>query len=352
MKGRIRVVIGILLSILLLWWALRDVSAAEVIHRIRAVEPTAFTLAIGVALAGFWIRAFRWRILLLPIDRNIPFQPLLGATFIGFAANNLLPARVGEFARAYALARLTQVRVASAFATLVIERLLDGLVVVALLFAAMAHPDFPAPDAGGGLNIRGVAILAASLVALAVAGLFLAVTSPGTAARLARAGTRMLPTRTHDPILAALRSFAIGLAVLRSPALFLTSLLLALGQWIFLAVSFLLGFRAFGIDHVPFSGAVLLQSVISLAVALPSSPGFFGPFEAAARAGLALWGVPGEQAISFAIGFHIAGFLPVTLIGIYYLWRLDLSWSEVRQSEIVVEDDIDAGARTGVADRR
>src|SRR5690606_38631348 len=117
--------------------------------------------------------------------------------------------------------------------------------------------------------------------------------------------------------------------VLRSVPLFVASALLAVGQWLFTAVSFVVAFRAFGIDLVPFSGAVFLQSVISLAVALPSSPGFFGPFEAAARVGLSLWGVAADKAVSFAVGFHIGGFIPVTVIGIYYVWRLNLRWREM-----------------------
>jgi glycosyltransferase 2 family protein len=248
---------------------------------------------------------------------------------------------VGEFARAFALSRFTGMRPEAAFATLVIERLLDGIILVGLLFGAMASPAFPPVAQIGGVNLRAAASVVAGLMALIVIGLFGMVVARRHAVRLAYALTALLPSRLREPALVGLRSFSSGLAVLRSPRLFIASVLLALFQWVFLALSFLLGFRAFGIDDVPFSGAVFLQSLISLAVALPSSPGFFGPFEAAARAGLGLWNVPGEQAISFAIGYHIAGFLPVTLIGVYYVWRMGLSWSDVRHSEEVVEDGME-----------
>ncbi|HUE96378.1 MAG TPA: lysylphosphatidylglycerol synthase domain-containing protein, partial [Longimicrobiaceae bacterium] len=116
MKRRIRTAVGILLSLLLLAWALRDVSYAEVAQHTRSADYRLFSLSIVIALSAFWIRAFRWGILLLPASGRIPFRPLLAATFIGFAVNNLLPARVGEFARAFSLARLSAVPVASAFA--------------------------------------------------------------------------------------------------------------------------------------------------------------------------------------------------------------------------------------------
>ena len=118
------------------------------------------------------------------------------------------------------------------------------------------------------------------------------------------------------------------------------------------AASYYLAFLSFGIREVPFSGAVFLQSLISLAVAIPSSPGFFGPFEAAARVGLGLWDVPVEKAVSFAVGYHIAGFIPVTVIGIYYVWRLNLSWREVRHSEETVEEDVESDAASSAAENR
>lgn len=331
MTGKLKAAAGIILSVLLLAWALRDVSFAEVASHLRNANYGLFALAILVQVSGMWLRAARWGVLLLPIARGVPFRPRLAATFIGFAVNNILPARLGEFARVYSLGKVTPVPVASAFATLVIERLFDGIVLVALLFLAMAAPGFPAGGEGG-LGVQSAA-LGVALVMLGIgASLYFAVVAPVRAARYAKAITGRLPHRLRDPVTSALRSFATGLGVLRSPRLFVVSAVLAVVQWVALAFSFLFAFRAFGIDQVPFSGAIFLQSLISLAVAVPSSPGFFGPFEAASRIGLAMWDVPAGQAISFAIGFHIGGFIPVTVIGLYYIWRMNLSLSAMREA--------------------
>ncbi|HUE95690.1 MAG TPA: lysylphosphatidylglycerol synthase transmembrane domain-containing protein, partial [Longimicrobiaceae bacterium] len=134
MSSRVRAALGIVLSLLLLAWALRDVSFGEVARRIRDADYLLFALAIAITLSSFYIRALRWGVMLLPVAGKVAFRPLQAATFIGFAINNILPARIGEFARVYSLAKLTEVRAGSAFATLVIERLLDGIVLVALLF--------------------------------------------------------------------------------------------------------------------------------------------------------------------------------------------------------------------------
>jgi hypothetical protein len=97
------------------------------------------------------------------------------------------------------------------------------------------------------------------------------------------------------------------------------------------ALAFWIGFRALGID-VPYSAANFLQGIIAIGVAPPSSPGFFGVFEAAAKVGLEVYGVPGGQAVSWAIGFHIPSFIPITLIGLYYFARLGLHFSDSRRS--------------------
>jgi uncharacterized protein (TIRG00374 family) len=351
MPRHLRTVIGILLSVLLLWWALRDVSAAEVAHELRAADPVLFALSILVTLGGFGFRALRWGILLTPAHPGVRFRPRFASTVIGFAANNLLPARVGEFARAYALTRFSSVTIGASVATLVIERLLDGLVLVALLFASMAATSFPLAVEIGGVDPRGAARVVAVVMAGGTIGLFAIVLAPRRAIRLAEAiAARLLPERLRRPAVAGVKAFLDGLLVLKDGRLFATSVALAMAQWMFTAVSFLLAFRAFGIDQVPFSGAVFLQSLISLAVALPSSPGFFGPFEAAARLGLGVWSVGSAKAVSFAVGYHIGGFIPVTVMGIYYVWRYGLRWRDVRHSDEAVE--VEVGAEMGGADVR
>ncbi|MBA2671837.1 MAG: flippase-like domain-containing protein [Gemmatimonadetes bacterium] len=339
MRKHVRTVIGIALSVLLLGWALRDVSPAAVAHEIRNVDPLLFIAAIVLTLCGFWFRAVRWGIFLLPTGR-VPFRPRFASTLIGFAANNILPARIGEFARALSLTKLTEVRLGTSLATLVVERLFDAIVVIGLLFAAMSVPSFPAGTIAG-VDPR----VAARVIALLMFGVGLAlgvlVVAPRRSIALAeRISNAIVPERARHPLLGALRSFIGGLAVLRSGRLFLVSLVLATAQWLFTALSFLVGFRAFDIQDVGLAGALFLQSLIALSVAIPSSPGFFGPFEAAAKLGLGLWEVDSDKAISFAVGFHLGGFIPTTLIGLYYVWRLNLSWSQVKHSEEMAEEAV------------
>lgn len=352
MTLKLKSAVGIAVSLLLLWWALRDVSFLEVAHHVMVADPILFGIAIAIATSGLAVRALRWRLLLLPLSPSVPFRARYAATSIGFAANNLLPARVGEFARALALGRLTGLPVGGVFGSLALERAFDGVALLLLFFIALMGSVPVDPGAAAGLAVVGVvgtAIILGVLLPLALA-------PERSLVFVERVGARLLPGAIRRPVLDAAHAFVQALALVRSVRLLLLSFLWAMGQWLYLALSFHLALRAFGITEVSFLGAVFLQSLVGFAVAIPSSPGFFGPFEAVTKLGLAIWGISAGKAISFAIGFHIGGFIPVTLIGMWYVWRMEIRWSEMERSDTVVEEEVEhdtvAAARSADAEGR
>ena len=327
MKGRLRVAASLAVTAFFLWLALHDVDWAQVRAHLRSANWLYLALSVLVATLSIHVRALRWKALLAPLDPGVPFQPRVAGTAVGFAANNLIPARVGEFVRAMVCGKLARLPVSAVFATLVVERVLDGLVTVALLFTVMALPGFPSPEkAASALN----AVRFLSLV-IAVMGVVVIVLAlmPRRSLRMAEAAAGVLPARARRPLLKVFESFIGGLAVLRDPRLLAVSVGWAVFQWLFMPLSIYFGCRAFGIAEPGYRGALFLQCVINLAVAIPSSPGFFGPLEAAAVYGLGLWGVDESRAASFAIGYHLGGFIPVTLLGLWYVQKLDLSWKEL-----------------------
>jgi glycosyltransferase 2 family protein len=341
MRFNWKTVVGTVLSVGLLGAMFLLVDFQEVVEQLRQADPFWFTLAVIVATLSIPVRALRWKVMLHPVAPGMPFHPRNAATAIGFAANNVLPARAGEFARAFVLGRLTGIPVTAALGTLVVERIFDGLVIVALLFVAMAMPQFPAGMIAG-VDPRNAAALVALAMATVGVVLFALVYAPKRTVRIIESLVhRLLPVRFQRFVLEVLHSFLRGVAVLRSPRLFVLSLLWALGQWVFLALSYYFALLAFGITAPGFAGAVFLQSLVSLAVAAPSAPGYVGTFHAGAVLGLSLWGVGAEKAVSFAIAFHIGGFIPVTLLGAYYVWRLNLSWNQIEASQDEVEHEIE-----------
>jgi len=337
-----KAVLGILLSIGLLWYALRDVNAAEVLAELKRADPLLYLASVFAATIVFPIRAWRWRTLLVPIAPDTTFRSRFAATSIGFMGNNILPARVGEFARAYAFSRMESVTMVGSFGSLVVERLFDAIAVVGFLFVTMALPDVPDISRIGDRDLSALANTLAVLVGLAlVLGLALVFAPGRTVAFVEKYVARWLPGAIRRPFVDALEAFLSGLNVLRSPVLLSAALAQTVFLWLVNALGFWLAFRAFGID-VPFSAALLIQSAVALAVSVPSGPGFFGPFEWAAKFILVgAYGIGADKAISFALGFHIGGFIPVTVIGLYYAWRLGISLRDVEHSEEAVEEAVE-----------
>jgi glycosyltransferase 2 family protein len=261
---------------------------------------------------------------------------------IGFMGNNLLPARVGEFARAYSLSKMEPVPLFAAFSSLVIERLFDGLIVVLFLLSALALPGFPplaSPDAGG---FTAVARTVGMIMVASVLLLLAAVIWPRRVVAMGEAfAGKVLPLAIRRPVVDALEAFLAGVSFLRSPALLTRVALWSVVLWGVNALGFWLAFHAFGLD-LSFTAALFFQSCIALAVSVPSGPGFFGPYEYASRLVLVdLWGLDASKALGFALGFHIAGFIPVTLMGLFYAWRLGLSLGDVEASEERVEEEVE-----------
>jgi uncharacterized protein (TIRG00374 family) len=244
--------------------------------------------------------------------------------------NNIYPARLGEIARAYALTRETdRVNMTAAVASLAVDRVFDALTLMLLLVSAMLAPEFPAGVTVAGQPVqRGAALFAVGAVGLFVV-LYVIVAFPQHLIRLYAAVVGRVAPRFVDRGSTIIQSFSEGLGVLRSPRRFIAVFLWALLHWLANALAFWIGFKAVGID-VPFSAANFLQGIIAIGVALPSSPGFFGVFEVSAKYGLEVYGVPGGQAVSWAIGFHILSFIPITLIGLYYFGRLGLHFSDFK----------------------
>ena len=322
--------LGIALSVGLLVWTMRNESPAQMWAVIRNSNIGLLLLSAVVATTIFPLRAIRWRIILEPTAPNLPLGSLWRSIAIGMMVNNVYPARLGEIARAYALTRETnRVSLTSSVASLAVDRVFDALTLMILLVSAMLAPDFPRGITIGGQPVqRGAMIFAAGAVGLFVV-LYVIVAFPEFLVRLyARVAGRVAP-KLVDRGSAIIHSFSEGLGVLRSPRRFVAVFFWALAHWLVNGLAFWIGFKALGIE-APFSAANFLQGIIAIGVALPSSPGFFGVFEFFAVTGLAVYSIPKDQAISWAIGYHILSFIPITVIGLYYFARLGLHFSDFK----------------------
>lgn len=328
MKISWRSVVGIALSVVLLWWTLRDVSMAVVWHELAQSSIPLFLASAFCATIIFPLRARRWQTILQPVAPNTPLGPLWRSTAIGMMVNNLIPARAGEIARGYALTKETGIPLSTSIASLAVDRLFDMMVLLLLAVAAFLDPAFPRGARIAGQSLGSLAQGSIVIVVLLVLALYSLAFFPTQLVKAYELFARRISPALETRGKAVLINFSEGLSVLRSPRRFLAVLAWTVLHWLVNALAFWLGFRAVGMN-LPFSAALFLQTLIAIGVALPSAPGFFGVFEKLANVGLAIYGVGADRATSWAIGYHILSFIPITVIGVYYFAQLGLHFKEI-----------------------
>ncbi len=299
---------------------------------IKSANPWLVAAAAVVNLAFFLVRTVRWRYLMEPVKKDVSLLNLLSATMIGFMANNVLPARLGEFVRAYALARREDIPKSSVFATIVVERLFDSMSVLLLLVVVLAY--MPKDIAGGSLagTFRHTGMVALGLYAIAIVVLAFFVYKPQTVTKWIFTILSPISVKLADKAAELAGMFATGLGVVRDPKLLALILFYSALHWAPLYLPIWLLFKSFGLGLGTYA-AVFFLVVTAFSVAVPSTPGFVGTFEAAGAGAMMLLGLDKETALGFAILAHAANFIPVTLIGFVFLYRENLSLSGIREVE-------------------
>jgi uncharacterized protein (TIRG00374 family) len=277
------------------------------------------------------MRAWRWQFLLAPIGPT-RFVNALSTTVIGFAASALLPARAGDVVRPYLLARRERLNPASAFATIVLERLLD-LATVLLLFSACVLTVGPGVISGDPAQLTRVKVGGGLAAFAAVGSLVVLFALAGHPERLGRAALRIervLPERLARLVAGLVQMFAQGLAVLRDPGRLLTALALSFPLWMSISAGIWLTSRAFHITF-PYDASFLVTTILVVGVAAPT-PGAIGGFHLAYQfAVTTFFGADVDRATGAAIVLHAISFLPVTLIGGLLMMREGLTLAGARR---------------------
>ncbi|HKR08277.1 MAG TPA: lysylphosphatidylglycerol synthase transmembrane domain-containing protein [Gemmatimonadaceae bacterium] len=323
-----RAAIGALLSVALIYWTLRGVSISDVAARLSHANMWLFAAATFCATAIFALRARRWRTILEPVAGPLPFGPLWRATAIGMMVNNVVPARAGELARAFALTRETTVPFPTSLASLAVDRVFDAIVLLLLAATALFDPSL-SNETLAGRPLSSFAASAGTVVLVLLAALYVLVFFPEQLLRLFELFARRVSPTVEERGRRMLQTFLQGLSVLRSPSRFAAVFGWTVAHWMLNGLGFWLSFRAVGIE-APFSAALFLQAFIALGTAVPALPGFFGVFEYMAVQGLAIYGVPREQAATWAIGYHLFSFVPITVIGAYYFTQLGVKLRDLQ----------------------
>ena len=316
----LQLALGLLLSAFLIWLSMRSLDLREVGRALASANWVWFLPICGLTLLAFWIRAVRWGWLLKSV-KPIGVGSLFSATMIGFAANNLLPARLGELVRPWALGTTERISRSSVFATVIVERVVDMFCI--LVFLGIALILHPAPPV---IQNAGLAALLTNLVLLIA--LVLIERNPAHADRLAGWIEHRLPHPIAPKIASLLRNFAGGLGVFRhGPGLFWVSVY-SLLLFTVTALGLSACMAAFSL-HVPWYAGIVMLVVTAFGIMVAPTPGYLGAIQYACVLGLSLFGVDRTTAFSFSLYYHLTQFLPITVVGLYYLGKQGLSLGQV-----------------------
>lgn len=297
----LRTVIGLAVSAAAIWVLVSSVDIPRAIDVLRSANPVWILAMLGTVFVDVGARGGRWRVLLAPIKR-IPYRRVLGYTYLGYLANNVLPARLGELVRSHALGEGEGVSRPTVLGTVVVERIVDTVIVVALAGIAVVV-----------LGVGGVMSTAVGLGAAFVGVLVVALVVANASHRLPFAD-RIAELATRYPkILELARRLRDGLAVARRPSTVIGALAFSALAWAASITTVVFGGQAVGVE-LSFLQAALLSSGVALATIVPSAPGYVGTFELTAVEVAALFGVDRNAAFAMALLVH-AMILGVTSVG-------------------------------------
>lgn len=285
-------------------------------------------------LASYYCRALQWRYVLGGV-RRFPAHLLFRITMLGFLANTLLPARLGEVVRAYILARKQRLSKGTAFGSVIVTRLLDGAVLFLILagFAILIPAKIAGVKAGGTTGF----FIYAALVGFFVLFYF----KRGTATSIIKFVFAPLSKRVAVKIVRSLDKFIHGFSCFRSPADLGKAFLYSGAIWLLVALSFYfvnLGFKF--TSALPLYAPLLLVAIVSLAISIPSSPGFIGTMELGVLAALHIIepALTRNEGLSYAIVVHVVQILPGVAFGLFYLWTEHLTIADLAKAEEIQKE--------------
>jgi hypothetical protein len=319
--------IGFVATLIFIGLALWSIDLAGLGAAFASADYIFVVPAALCTLASYALRTARWQRILRP-TKAVSLPRLFPVLMIGFMANNLLPARIGEFVRAYALGQKEGVSKSLGVATIFLERLLDGVTLVFIL--AVVSLLIPLPEWGADLAY--VASAAFALAGVAVVALLM---KEELVSRLVVFVARPLPARWTGRIAVWADYFVQGLHAFRRKRIVLLLLGYSGVIWTVEAASYLLVLRAFNVkshDAPLVLVAFLTLVVVNLGILIPSAPGYVGTFQFFTMLALGVVGVQRELALSVSVVSHGSQYLLVTGIGLLCLWRENLSFRRLTEA--------------------
>lgn len=319
--------LGILISIVFLYFALNGLKLGDAWQAAKTANYIWLLPGVAVYFIGVYIRAWRWHYLLRPL-KKISTNSMFPIVAIGYMGNNIFIARAGEVLRAVILKDREQVPVSASLATVIVERIFDGVVMLGFVFLNLGALSRLTGDSGFIGNIQELAVWGAVIFAAALGVFLLAAMFPKTAEKITIVLiNKLIPLRFREKTTDIALKFLTGLESLRSPKDALMVLVTTTLIWLLETGKYWFVMHAFNFE-VSFFALMLMNGIVNLATTIPSAPGYIGTFDAPGIAVLAAFGVQREVAAAYTLVLHAALWFPITMLGAYYYLRQPLRWGK------------------------
>jgi uncharacterized protein (TIRG00374 family) len=321
-KRLLQLLFGLAVSAVCVWLSMRDIDLKSVWNALRHSSLVGFAAAMALTLVGFWLRAVRWR-LLIGSTRRLGTGSLFSATMIGFMTNNVLPFRLGELVRPWVLARREKLSKTTLLATIVVERAVDMLTLLAILGVALAV--FPLRgDTDAGRMVQAGAGLLLGLSLALTAFVIALERQPRLAHAFTSWCTGFLPESSRGRVAHALGLFIEGLGLFRDFRRLALVMALSIVMFLVISLGLTISMLSLGI-HIAWYGGLLMLVITAIGIMVPAAPGYIGTLNLACVAGLALFHVGRDLAVPFSWFYFASQWLPITAVGLFFLNREGLS---------------------------
>ena len=342
MKRAFFLIFGVLVSVGCFAASLKGTSTAELRQAVAGANYLTLPVLLLLLFGFYWLKTIRWKWLLAPVAQLTTSQ-LFPPMLIGFAANNLLPAHLGEFVRVFVVRHRYGIPASTVLSTVVLERIFDVLAILALFGAGLAWSgDLPDNYRQSALVLGGLAfcVVISVVVYLIWTEWFLQL--------LGRvcSWAPFLPDAVTQKIVGMLRTGADGLAVLRSGRMVLAITVSSLVQWLMNGMMAWVALKAFGIP-VTLATGMIVTGVTALGVTIPSTPGYFGVIQMCFQVSMNAQAVVPDpsQVLGASLYYHISMYIPVTALGLFFLHQSGMHLRDLQTAADHVADD-ESGAAT------
>ncbi len=322
--------IGLILIAVAFYFLFRNVKFEELLADFSHFNLIWLFVALVVYLFGYVIRGYRWVILLAPI-KKCSFKSLFPTLLIGFMANNIMPLRLGEFYRAHLNGKKEGISRSASLGTIILERLFDGMAMLLILGASIFFRH--AASTPISQNVEGPAELASYIFGTAFLSFLTMIIFKKRTIQIINYFISHAPKKHHDQLKRICHTFLDGLEILKNIKESILVLTASLAAWTCEFTAFFLIAVGFQLAPEPlhYNSAGLLMAITNLGLMVPSTPGGLGIFEGIGVTFLSIYSIPAHTALAYIVTVHLVVFLPITLLGYFYLHHEGLSLKSIEQ---------------------